>query len=310
MRAVRIHKYGNQDVLVMDEMPVPKAEKDEIIVRVKSAGVNPVDWKVREGFLKDRVPHKLPLTLGWDVAGVVTEIGSNVTKFQVGDKIYALPPLNKNGAYADYIAISEQDAALMPKTISFDVAAAVPLAASTAWAALFDDAHLSAGQKILIHAAVGGVGSFAVQFAKQKDCYVYGTVSTNNIELAKNLGVDTVIDYTKQDFSEIVKDVDVVLDTMSGETQQKSFKCLKRGGILVSTLGMPDKKLAEQYGVRILDVQVRPSGARLDQIAQLIDGYKINPLIDAILPFEQFKDAQMRSQGGHAKGKIILKMED
>jgi len=289
---------------------VPTPSNHEILVKVKAAGVNPLDWKVREGWLKERVHFNLPITLGWDVAGVVEEVGREVTKFKKGDAIYSRPDIAKDGAYAEYIVIAENEAALKPSSLTFIQAAGVPLAALTAWEALFTQANLTKGQQILIHAAVGGVGSFAVQFAKDKGCTVYGTVSTKNIDLAKKIGVDTVIDYTKQNFSEIAKNLDMVLDTIGGETQQDSFKCLKSGGVLITTVDTPDQKLADKYGVTAKWFMVSANGTVLSKIAKLIDAHKITPLIDQVFTLEQVKEAQALSQSGHAQGKIILKIAD
>ncbi|MGB6976638.1 MAG: NADP-dependent oxidoreductase [Gammaproteobacteria bacterium] len=310
MKAVRIHTYGGPEVLKLESAPIPSPKAGEILVRIKAAGVNPVDWKIREGYLKDYLKHQLPLILGWDVAGVVEKLGQDVTRFAVGDAIYSRPDINKDGAYAEFMVLNAEEAAQKPESLSFDEAAAVPLAALTAWQALFDEAKLDQGQRVLIHAGAGGVGSFAVQLAKCKNIYVIATASDQSIPLVKSLGADEVIDYRMQDFATLVRDVDVVLDTIGGETQTRSWQCLRPNGILVSTISQPDEKIAKQQGKQGVYMFVQPNGLRLEELAQMIDVGEIKPLIDVILPLQEVVKAQERSASGHAKGKIILHVTD
>jgi NADPH:quinone reductase-like Zn-dependent oxidoreductase len=225
MRAVRLHAFGGPDVLKIEETPRPEPKSGEVLIRVHGAGVNPVDWKIREGYTN----HKLPLVPGWDVAGVIEKVGPEVTSLKPKDEVYGYFDLSRNGAYADYVAVPAEEVALKPKSLDFTKAAAVPLAALTAWQGLFDVGGLKPGQKVLIHAAAGGVGSFAVQFAKWKGAHVIGTASGRNVQFVRELGADEVIDYTKTAFEEAVDNVDLVFDTMGGETQKRSWQVLKKG---------------------------------------------------------------------------------
>jgi NADPH:quinone reductase-like Zn-dependent oxidoreductase len=308
MKAVRIHSYGGPEVLKYEDAPEPTPGKGEVLVKVYAAGVNPVDWKVREGYLKQAINYPLPLILGWDVAGIVESIGTGVTKFKKGDEIFGKPDLTRNGAYAEYIVVNESDLALKPKSKDFVHSAAVPVTSLTAWQSLFDVAKLEAGQKILIHAAAGGVGSFAVQFAKWKGAYVIGTASKNNLEWLKSIGADETIDYNVVKFEDVVHDMDVVLDTIGGETQNRSCKVLKKGGILVSTVGQPSEKEAEKFGVRCGVGNAVSNPEQLNQIANLIDEGKVNPLVETILPLSEARRAHEISQSGHTRGKSVLKV--
>ena len=216
MKAIRIHNYGGPEVLQYEEAPRPKPQTGEVLIRVHAAGVNPIDWKVREGHMKDFWPHKFPLILGWDLSGVVEEVGPRPAaagRFKKGDEVYSLPDPTRNGAYADYIVVRESELALKPNSLHHIRAAAVPLAALTAWQSLFDTAQLQPGQRVLIHAGSGGVGHFAVQLAKWKGAYVFATASTKNQDLLRELGVDEPIDYTQQRFENVARDIDIVLDT-------------------------------------------------------------------------------------------------
>src|ERR1700740_1256742 len=248
MKAVRIHKYGGSDVLKYEEAPRPKPQAGEVLVRVHAAGVNPIDWKVREGEMKDLWPHKFPLVLGWDLSGVVEALGKGVSQFKIGDEVYSLPDPTRNGAYADYIVVREPELALKPNSLYHIRAAAVPLAALTAWQSLFDTAQLQPGQRVVIHAGSGGVGHFAVQLAKWKGAYVFATASTRNTDLLRQLGVNSPIDYTQQRFEDIARKIDVVLDTLGGETQERSWSVLKKGGVLVSLVQPPSDEQAKELG--------------------------------------------------------------
>jgi NADPH:quinone reductase-like Zn-dependent oxidoreductase len=304
MRAVRLHAFGGPDVLNIEETPRPEPKSGEALIRVHAAGVNPVDWKIREGYTN----HKLPLVPGWDVAGVIEKIGPGTTSLKPGDEVYGYFDLSRNGAYADYVTVPADQVALKPKSLDFTKAAAVPLAALTAWQGLFDVGGLKAGQKVLIHAAAGGVGSFAVQFAKWKRAYVIGTASGRNVQFLRELGADEVIDYTKAPFEEAVDGVDLVLDTMGGETQKRSWQVLNKGGILVSILGQPSQKEADEWGVRQAFFVVRPNAAELAQISDLIDSDDVKPVVETVLPLSDARKAQELSQAGHTRGKIVLKV--
>ncbi len=306
MKAVRIHAYGGPEVLRHEDAPVPSIRDDEILVEVHCAGVNPVDWKIREGWLKGKLDHPLPLVLGWDVSGVVAEAGTAVSNFAPGDAVYARPDIARDGCYAEYVAIRAHEAARKPEKMSHAAAAGVPLAALTAWKALFDEAGLRAGQTVLVHAGSGGVGSFAVQLAKAFGAVAIATTSTANVESVRALGADRVVDYRSDDFAERVRDVDVVLDTLGGDVQERSWRCVRAGGTLVSVVSMPEAAAARAHQAHAKYAWVVPDGARLAMLADMIDAGKVRTVIDSLLPLAQAAAAQERSRSGRTRGKIVL----
>ena len=310
MKAIRIHNYGGPEVLKYEDAPRPEPQAGEVLVRVHAAGVNPIDWKVREGHMKDFWPHKFPLILGWDLSGVVEELGRAVSRFKIGDEVYSVPDPTRNGAYADYIVVREPELALKPNSLHHIRAAAVPLAALTAWQSLFDTAQLQPGQRVLIHAGSGGVGHFAVQLAKWKGAYVFATASTRNQDLLRELGVDEPIDYTQQRFENVVRDIDIVLDTLGGETQERSWSVLKKNGVLVSLVQPPSEEKAKELGVRAAIIGAQPNGAQLAEIAKIIDSGKLAPVIDRIFPLIEARRAHQLSQSGHTHGKIALRVRN
>src|SRR5467141_3467494 len=310
MKAIRIHNYGGPEVLQYEDAPRPKPQAGEVVVRVHAAGVNPIDWKVREGHMKDFWPHKFPLILGWDLSGVVEELGRGVSRFKIGDEVYSVPDPTRNGAYGDHIVVREPELALKPNSLHHIRAAVVPLAALTAWQSLFDTAQLQPGQRVLIHAGSGGVGHLAVQLAKWKGAYVFATASTKNQDLLRALGVDEPIDYTQQRFEDIARQIDIILDTLGGETQERSWSVLKKGGNLVSLVQPPSEEKAKELGVRAGFVAGHPSGAQLAEIAKIIDSGKLAPIIDRILPLSEARRAHELSQSGHTRGKIVLRVKN
>src|ERR1700736_3507716 len=313
MKAVRIHKYGGPEVLKYEEAPRPQPQAGEVLVRVHAAGVNPIDWKVREGEMKDFWPHTFPLILGWDLSGVVEEFGPDPAaagRFKIGDEVYGLPDPTRGGAYADYIVVRETELALKPNSLHHIRAAAVPLAALTAWQSLFDTAQLQPGHRVLIHAGSGGVGHFAVQLAKWKGAHVFATASTKNQDLLRKLGVDEPIDYTKQRFENVARKIDVVLDTLGDETQERSWSVLKKGGNLVSLVQPPSEEKAKELGVRAALLGVQPNGAQLAEITKIIEAGKLTPIIDRILPLSEARRAHELSQSGHTHGKIALRVSN
>jgi NADPH:quinone reductase-like Zn-dependent oxidoreductase len=307
MKAVRIHRYGGPEVLVYEDAPRPKPRRGEVLIRVHAAGVNPVDWKAREGYLNKMHPS-LPLIVGWDVSGVVETTGFGVTRLKQRDEVYSRPDLSRDGAYAEYIVVKESEVALKPKSIDHIQAAAIPLAALTAWQSLFDAAQLKSGQSVLIHAAAGGVGSFAVQLAKWKGAHVIGTASKRNHDFLRKLGADETIDYTATRFEDAVHDVDVVLDTMAGDTQKRSWNVLRKGGILVSILTPPSPEEAIAHGVLQAYVFVQPNVAQLTEVAQLVDSGKLRSIVETVLPLSEARRAHELSQTGHTRGKIVLRV--
>src|SRR6201995_3949943 len=270
MKVMRIHQYGGPEVLAEVEMQRPSPGEDEVLIKVHAASVNPIDWKLRAGHVKEVFPLSFPSTLGWDVSGTVEEAGDNVTQFKHGDEVYALV---EGGGYAEYVVAEASVVAKKPRTLDHVHAAAVPVAGLTALQALFEVAQLRAGQKVLIHAAAGGVGNFAVHLAKARGAYVIGTASSKNQTFLSDLGVDKAVDYQKTRFKDAVRDVDVVLDTVGGETLERSFKVLKKGGILVSLVQPPSQESATKYGVRALFYGGHASSSDLAEIAKLIDSH-------------------------------------
>jgi len=269
--------------------------------------VNPVDWKVREGYARDFLKHKLPLVPGWDVSGVVEAAGPGATRWKPGDELFCRPDIARNGAYAEFLVVRESEAARKPRSLDHLQAAAVPLAALTAWQALFDAAGLGPGQTVLIHAAAGGVGHFAVQLAKWKGARVIGTASAGNQAFLRTLGADDTIDYTTTRFEEVVRDADVVLDTMGGDSQQRSWKALREGGIL-STILAPPPEEAVPPEKRLGYTFVQPNAEQLSEIATLIDEGKVRTVVETVLPLPEARSAQERSQAGHVRGKIVLQV--
>jgi len=306
MKAVQMHDYGGAEVLVYGDVPRPEPAKDEVLIRVEAAGVNPVDWKIRDGFGREFFGHQLPFTLGCDLAGVVESAGADVRGLKPGDAVYGYVNLARCGAYAQYAIGLESEVTLKPQNLEFSQAAAIPVGALTAWQALFDIAKLSSGQKVLIHAAAGGVGHLAVQLAGARGATVFGTASAQNAEFVRGLGVDEWIDYKTTRFEDVVKDADVVFDTIGEETQERSFKVLKPGGVLVSAVSEPPEKACKAHNVKGAMVLVQPDAAQLAEITALIDNGKLKPAIAAVLPLGDARKAHEMSQSGHTRGKIIL----
>ena len=306
MIAVRIHTYGDESVLAYEETPEPTLLPNDVLVRVVATSVNPVDWKIREGHLQQMLPYSLPLTLGWDVSGIIEAVGANVTRFKAGDAVYSRPDIKRNGTYAEYIAINEEEIAYKPKTLSHIEAATLPLVSITAWEALFTTAKLTPNHRVLIHAGSGGVGSIAVQLAKVKGAYVIATTSTKNKSLVESLGADEVINYERQDFSQAVRGVDVVFDTLGGDIQNASWSVLNPGGILVSIVSPPDQTKAKTKDARGAFVFIEPSAKILDEMATLIDSGKVRPIVGAEFGLKDMQKAHALSQTGHSIGKIAI----
>jgi NADPH:quinone reductase-like Zn-dependent oxidoreductase len=310
MKAIRIHNHGGPEVLQYEEVPRPRLRSGEVLVRVHAAGVNPLDCKVRAGSLNGFIQPKLPLIPGWDLSGVVEEVGPGASQFKKGDEVFAMADPTRDGAYADYIAIREAAVALKPKSLHHVRAAAVPLSVLAAWQSLFDLGRLQRGQRILIQGGSGGVGHFAVQLAKWKGAHVLATASKKNQELLRKLGADETIDYTTQTFEDVARNIDIVIDTVGGETQERLWLVLKKGGALISLVQPPSGEKANQFGVRGMMCSVQPGGAQLSKIAKLIDSGKLKPTIDRILPLSEARRAHELSQNGHVCGKIVLRVKD
>lgn len=306
MKAIEIHSFGGPEVLQMEEVPVPRINADEALVRVYASGVNPVDWKIREG----KSEHPLPFIPGWDLSGVIEETGANVRNFRKGDAVYTRPDVKRDGSYAEYVAVRANELAHKPASVDHITAAAIPLAGLTAWQCLFEHGQLEAGQKVLIHGASGGVGTFAVQFAKWKGAYVMATASEKNHAFLKGLGADEVIDYHTPGYEDTITSVNLVIDTIGGDTQQRSLKFIMPGGILVTTLKPENKDIFEEKGVRLTGMYTQTRPEDLAAIAKLVDEGKVKPVIAKVLPLEQAAEAQQIVQDGHVRGKIVLKIHE
>ena len=307
MKAIRFHESGGPEVLRLEDVPRPQPKAGEVLVKVHAAGVNPVDWKIRQNAGKGFGPP-LPQVPGFDIAGVVEVVGAGVERFKAGESVFGYLSLQRGGAYAQYAIALESELAPKPEKLSFTEAAGVPLAALTAWQALVDTADLQAEQAVLIHAAAGGVGHFAVQIAKERGAHVIATASQKNHEFLKRIGADEVIDYTSQRFEEVVQGVDVVLDAIGGDTQTRSLGALAPGGILVSIVGGPPRAELEKRNVRGVGILVKPDGKQLEQIAKLAESGALRPEISAVLPLAEAAKAQELSEGGHTRGKIVLEV--
>ncbi|MEH2297645.1 MAG: NADP-dependent oxidoreductase [Nostoc sp.] len=307
MKAIRIHAYGGSENLKFDEVPRPEPKSGEVLIQVYAAGVNPIDWKIREGFFKQVYDYVLPVIAGADVAGVIASVGNGVTTLQPGQAVYGTADMMLSGAYAKY-ALGYADAiAPMPKTLDYIHAASVPIVAITAWQSLFDGANLQPGQSVLIHGGAGGVGRYAIQLAKWKGARVIATASAANLNDLKNLGADQAIDYAAQPFEEQVKDIDVVLDLVGGETQARSWQIVRPGGVLVSTLGVPQSGIPQ--GIQALPVFANlRANSQLQQIAQLIDDGRIKVSVEQIFELAEAAKAQEVSQHGHPRGKLVLQV--
>jgi NADPH:quinone reductase-like Zn-dependent oxidoreductase len=308
MKAVRIHEYGGPEVLKYEDAPRPEPAAGDVLIRVHAAGVNPVDRAIRQGFFKERLQYKLPFVPGWDVSGVVEALGSGASRLKPGDAVYGRTDLAREGSYAEYMAARESEIALKPKSIDHVTAAAIPLAGLTAWQALFDNAQLAAGQTVLIHGAAGGVGHFAVQLAKIKGARVIATASQRNHEFLRSLGADQVIDYNTTRFEDVVHDVDVVLDTITGDTADRSYQVIKKGGIYVTILRPPSPDKAAAHGVRTGHTFVQANVAQLDEIAKLVDSGKLKASIEKVFPLAEAGAAHDLNATGHTRGKIVLRV--
>ena len=305
MKAARISAYGGPEVLKVEDTPRPTIGPSDVLVRVHAAAVNPVDWKIQQGMLAGFAP-KPPATLGQDVSGVVEAVGENVAAFKPGDEVFAYLSLQRGGGFAEYAAIPEKELARKPVSLDHVHAAAVPLAALTAWQALVDTAKVQPGQAVLIHAGAGGVGHFAVQIAKARGAKVIATASAANQSFLKELGADVAIDYKATKFEEVAKDVDIVLDPIGGDTLERSYQTLKAGGVLVSIVGPPDQAKLKARGATGTALLVRPNGAQLAELAALIDAGKIKPHVSATFPLAEIAKAFEQSQSGRTRGKIVL----
>lgn len=332
MRAMIIDRYGKVPMR-MTEVPTPKINEYEVLAEIHAASINPIDFKIRDGKVKMLLKYEMPLILGNDFSGVIVKVGAKVTNFKVGDEIYARPRKNKIGTFAEYIAIHENDIALKPNNLSFEEAASIPLVGLTSYQALHDIIQLQKGQKILIHAGSGGVGTFAIQLAKIMGATVTTTASEAGVNLVTSLGADEIINYKTEKFEDILKNYDAVFDTIGGATLEKSFNIIKSGGNIVSVSGMPNARFGKEFGSGFFKTLLfslaskkltalekkhnaqysflfmKPSRDQLRTIANYIKAGQIKPVIDRVFPFEDAQKAMEYSESGRAKGKIIVKMK-
>jgi NADPH:quinone reductase-like Zn-dependent oxidoreductase len=305
MKAVRIHEYGNADQLRIEETPNLTAGDDQVLVKIRDAGVNPIDWKIRAGHMKQLRPVQFPLTMGQDFAGEVVGRGKQVHEFDDGERVFGFA----QGTYSEYAAAPVSTIAAIPESVSFEVAAALPTAGSTALQIIRDSVNAQPGMTVLIHGAAGGVGSFAVQIAKSRGAKVIGTATgAEDIQYLKSIGTDQVIDFKQERFEDKVHEVDAVVDLVGGETQKKSFAVLKKGGILVSTVQPVDESAAKRAGIRGQIIVMQHNGDDLRELAALVAKGTVKPRMGRTLPFTQAKEAQELSEHGGSNGKLILKV--
>lgn len=333
MKAFIVDRYQKQGALRLADMPTPEPREDEVLVEVHAAGVNLLDAKIRGGEFKLILPYRLPLILGHDVAGVVVKVGARVRQFKPGDEVYARPDDFRIGTFAEFVPVNEASLALKPKGLTMEEAASIPLVGLTAWQALVEKAKLQRGQKVFIQAGSGGVGTFAIQLAKHLGATVATTTSTGNVALVKSLGADVVIDYKTQDFEDVLRDYDVVLNSQDGKTLDKSLRVLKDGGKLISISGPPDpnfgketgapwfvrlvmrllssgvRRKARQLGVGYSFLFMKASGVHLREITRLIEAGAIRPVLDRTFPFASTNEALAYVEAGRAKGKVVIRLK-
>ena len=310
MKAIVVHEYGGPEVLKYEDVPRPELKEDQILVRVIAAGVNPVDGASRSEKAAKFFGMTLPFIPGCDIAGLVEKTGAKVAKFKLGDSVYAYLSVGDGGGYAEYAVATEEEAVPKPKSISFVEAAGVPVVALTAWQALIDTAKLSAGQTVLIHGGSGGVGSFAIQIAKARGAKVIATASTPNQDLLKKLGADVTIDYTKQKFENVAKDVDVVLDSVGKDTLARSYGVVKKSGFIVTLVARIDQAELDKHGIRGASLGVEPNSNELAEIGKLIDEKKIRVVVSQTFPLSEAMKAQEQVATGHTRGKIVLRVAE
>lgn len=330
MKAAFITGYGSNQKLQIGTFPIPEVKDDDVLIQIHAASLNPIDFKIRDGKFKFVRKYKFPLILGYDLSGVVVKIGKNVTKFAIGDAVYSRASNNCMGSLAEYISVDQSDIALKPGNLSFVEAASLPLVGLTSWQALIDVANIQQGNRVLIQAGAGGVGSFAIQLAKAKNCHVITTASAASRELVQNLGADEVLDYKNSKFDEVLSNIDVVFDTLGGEALYQSFKIVRPGGWLVSIAGTPDVNTAKDMGLKFLltlifrylgrkanrlsrlyhvnyrFIFMKASGEQLNEITKLVENNKIKPVIDKVFAFTDSQKALEYLEQGHAKGKVVV----
>lgn len=313
MKAAQYNSYGAPDVIeINSNAPVPSLKEGQVLVEVRAASINPFDYKVRRGYVKDTMPLTFPVTIGGDLSGVLKEVAPGVSEFAAGDEVFgqALVVGGGSGSLAELAAAKTKNIAKKPKNLSFPEAASLALVGCSAVQALEDHIHLQKGQKILINGGAGGIGSIAIQLAKYLDAYVITTVSTKDIEFVKQLGADEVIDYKIQQFETVVKDLDTVFDTVGGETFEKSYGVLKKGGILVSMAGQPDENKANELGITVIGQSTHTTTEHLNRVRELAESNAIKPQIEKIFPLIDTRAAYEYLETAHPKGKVVVNIQD
>jgi NADPH:quinone reductase-like Zn-dependent oxidoreductase len=308
MKAVCIHSFGGPEVLKVEEVEIPQPKDDEVLIKVHAASVNPIDYKIRGGKYPPVKEQQLPRVLGRDVSGTVERCGRAVRNFSQGDAVYAMLG-GGSGGYAEYVTVKADACSPKPDRLDYSAAAAVPLAGLTAWQGLFDEGNLHAGQRVLIHGGAGGVGHLAIQFAKAKGATVCTTVSTQDVEFARSLGADEVIDYKSERFEEKLHDVDLVFDLVAGDTQERSWAVLKDGGTMISTLAKPSESKAREHNARATNYVAHPDGDELAEITRLINSGKVKPHVSASYPLDHASQAQQQLEREHPHGKVVLEVD-
>jgi len=306
MKAIRIHAYGGPELMQLEDAPMPPCGAGDLLVRVVAAGVNPVDWKLRSGVMAAQIPKSFPITLGFDASGVVTAVGAEVSGFELGDEVCFYVDFGRGGSYAEYVAVHASQAAKKPHTASFATAAALPMAGQAAWTALIETGQVERGMRVLIHGGAGAVGTFAVQLAKERGAHVTATASGDGLVLVKSLGADEVIDYRTQRFEQVARDMDIVLDTLGGPTQEASWTTMRKGGILVATVMPPSPERAAAANVRAAFVFTQPRGAVLAQLVERVDDGRLHIVIGQEFALADASQAHRLGEAGKARGKMIL----
>ncbi|MEH7741593.1 NADP-dependent oxidoreductase [Bacillus subtilis] len=309
MRAFAINKYGGPEVLKEYDLPIPEVGDYDVLIEVENTGVSPYDWHVRRGEQAGKINYPIPLILGWDVSGIVRKIGKNVKALKEGDAVIATQQLNRNGGYAEYIAVNEQTVVKKPNSLSFEEGATIPINGLTVYQALMKYGKMSKGDRVFIQGGAGGVGIFGIQLAKAKGAYVVTTASEHNHEFLKTLGADKTIDYHKENFTDVISDYDIVLDTQGGHTLAQSYEVLKEGGRLISIRGQVDKEKANKKNIEAYFVWTKLDRDDLIKVVNLYGDGTIKAYFDTIFPLSEVRKAHERSEKGHVRGKIVLKIK-
>ena len=307
MKAIRIHRYGPPTELMLEDVALPHYTGADVLIRVTASGVNPIDWKIRSGLMAQAMHFPMPLVMGWECAGTVDAVGHMVTAFKPGDRVYALAEFARGGTYAEYVAVDAAQVALAPRSVSLDMAAAIPMTAQAAWAAI-DLARLQPGQQVLVHGGAGGVGSYAIQFARAQGAVVTTTVSGGDVLRARELGAKVVIDYTRSNFAELVHGMDAVIDTLGGATQEASWATIKPGGVLVALAQPPSQERAQALGVRAEMVMTIGRGEVLKEIAAMVDAGRLQTVPCHVHPMSEVQQVHSLGEAGKLAGRTVLRV--